>query len=74
MMRAALAEASACAGSEDVPVGAVVARGDAIVAAAGNARERLRDPTAHAEIQALRAASRALGAWRLDGCTLYVTL
>ncbi|MGZ4125535.1 MAG: tRNA adenosine(34) deaminase TadA [Actinomycetota bacterium] len=74
MMRAALAEASVCAGSEDVPVGAVVARGDAVVAAAGNARERLRDPTAHAEIQALRAASRALGTWRLDGCTLYVTL
>ena len=74
MMRAALAEAAACAGSDDVPVGAVVARGDSILAAAGNARERLGDPTAHAEMQALRAASRALGSWRLDGCTLYVTL
>jgi tRNA(adenine34) deaminase len=74
MMRAALAEASACAGSEDVPVGAVVARGEDVIAAAGNARERLQDPTAHAEIQALRAASGALGSWRLDGCTLYVTL
>ena len=74
MMRAALGEASACLGSEDVPVGAVVVRADAILAAAGNARERLQDPTAHAEIQALRGASHALGSWRLDGCTLYVTL
>jgi tRNA(adenine34) deaminase len=74
MMRAALAEASACAASEDVPVGAVVARGEDVIAAVGNARERLQDPTAHAEIQALRAASSALGSWRLDGCTLYVTL
>ena len=74
MMRAALAEASACAGSEDVPVGAVVARGEEVIAAAGNARERLQDPTAHAEIQALRAASSARGSWRLDACTLYVTL
>lgn len=73
-MRAALAEASACAGSEDVPVGAVVARGEEVIAAAGNARERLQDPTAHAEIQALRAASSARGSWRLDACTLYVTL
>ena len=74
LMRLALAEASACLGSEDVPVGAVVARGEDVIAAAGNARERLQDPTAHAEIQALRAASSALGSWRLDGCTLYVTL
>jgi tRNA(adenine34) deaminase len=74
MMRVALAEASACAGSEDVPVGALVARGEDVITTAGNARERLQDPTAHAEIQALRAASSALGSWRLDGCTLYVTL
>ena len=74
LMRLALAEASACLGWEDVPVGAVVARGEDVIAAAGNARERLQDPTAHAEIQALRAASSALGSWRLDGCTLYVTL
>ena len=74
MMHAALAEASACAGSEDVPVGAVVARGEDVIAAAGNARERLHDPTAHAEIQVLRAASDALGSWRLDGCSLFVTL
>jgi tRNA(adenine34) deaminase len=74
MMRAALAEASACLGSDDVPVGAVVARGEDVIAAAGNARERLQDPTAHAEIQVLRIASDVLGSWRLDGCTLYVTL
>lgn len=73
-MRAALAEASACAGSEDVPVGAVVARGEDVIATAGNARERLQDPTAHAEIRVLRAASDAFGSWRLDGCTLFVTL
>jgi tRNA(adenine34) deaminase len=73
-MHAAIAEAAACAGSQDVPVGAVVARGEDVIAAAGNARERLHDPTAHAEIRALRAASQALGSWRLDGCTLFVTL
>ena len=74
MMRAALDAAQDCAASEDVPVGAVVARDGVILAAAGNARERLHDPTAHAEILALRAASDATGSWRLDGCTLYVTL
>jgi len=71
-MRAAIAEAERC--DPDVPVGCVVVRGGAIVATAGNARERLGDPTAHAEILALRAASGAVGSWRLDGCTLYVTL
>jgi len=74
LMQTALEEARRCVGSGDVPVGAVVARGDEIVAAAGNARERLGDPTAHAEILALRGASEAVGSWRLDGCTLYVTL
>jgi tRNA(adenine34) deaminase len=74
LMRAALAAASACLGSDDVPVGAVIARGEDVIAAAGNARERLQDPTAHAEIQALRAASDVLGSWRLDGCSLFVTL
>jgi tRNA(adenine34) deaminase len=57
-----------------VPVGAVVARGDEVVARAGNAREREQDPTAHAEILALRQAARAVGSWHLEGCTLYVTL
>jgi tRNA(adenine34) deaminase len=74
LMRAALDAAATCAGSDDVPVGAVVARGEQIVASAGNGRERLRDPTAHAEILALREASERVGSWRVDGCTLYVTL
>jgi tRNA(adenine34) deaminase len=73
-MRLALDEARASASGGDVPVGAVVARGDEVVARAGNAREREQDPTAHAEILALRQAARALGSWHLEGCTLYVTL
>jgi tRNA(adenine34) deaminase len=74
MMRLAIEEARRCLAAGDVPVGALVARGDQVVAAAGNARERLQDPTAHAEVLALREASRAVGSWHLDGCTLYVTL
>ena len=74
MMRLALEEARAAASGGDVPVGAVVARGDEVVARAGNAREREQDPTAHAEILALRQAARAVGSWHLEGCTLYVTL
>jgi tRNA(adenine34) deaminase len=74
MMRRALREASTCVLSGDVPVGAVVSRGGEVVAAAGNGRERLRDPTAHAEVLALREAARVAGTWRLEGCTLYVTL
>ena len=58
----------------DVPIGAVVARGDEVLAAEGNERELRRDPTAHAEILAIRAAAEALGGWRLPGTTLYVTL
>ena len=73
-MRRALELAQACAAHGDVPIGAVVVRDDAEVAAAGNERELRDDPTAHAEILALRAASEAIGTWRLDGCTLYVTL
>src|SRR5215475_7681512 len=57
----------------DVPIGAVV-RGGELLAAAGNERELRRDPTAHAEILAIRAAAEALGGWRLPGTTLYVTL
>ena len=74
MMELALAEARKCLSWKDVPVGAVVARGEETLAAAGNQRERLADPTAHAEILALREASRRLGTWRLEGCTMYVTL
>jgi len=74
MMRLAIEEARRCLEAGDVPVGAAVARGDQVIAAAGNARERLQDPTAHAEVLALREASRTVGSWHLEGCTLYVTL
>ena len=73
-MRAALAEARRCAERGDVPVGAVVVRDGDVVAAAGNARELTNDPTAHAEIVALREAARRAGSWHLEDCTLYVTL
>lgn len=73
-MRLALEEAESCLDSGDVPVGAVIARDGDMLAAAGNARERMQDPTAHAELLALREASDAADSWRLDGCTLYVTL
>jgi tRNA(adenine34) deaminase len=73
-MRVALEEARAAGAEGDVPVGAIVAHSSEVVARAGNARERAQDPTAHAEILALRQAARALGSWHLEGCTLYVTL
>jgi tRNA(adenine34) deaminase len=72
-MRRALAAASAS--PSDVPVGAVVYDAAGVeLAAAGNEREALGDPTAHAEILALRRAAAATGSWHLDGCTLVVTL
>ena len=74
MMRLALEEARAAAAGGDVPVGAVIVRGDEILARAGNAREREQDPTAHAEILALRQASRAIGSWHLEACAMVVTL
>ena len=58
----------------DVPIGAVVARDGIVLAAAGNERELRGDPTAHAEVVAIRAAAEALGGWRLADTTLYVTL
>jgi tRNA(adenine34) deaminase len=73
-MRFALEEARRCLQHGDVPIGAVVARGGELLAAAGNERELAADPTAHAEILALRAAAAAIGSWRLEGCTLTVTL
>ncbi|MGZ8580140.1 MAG: tRNA adenosine(34) deaminase TadA [Actinomycetota bacterium] len=73
-MRLALDEARSCVEAGDVPVGAVIVRGGAVIAAAGNARERLGDPTAHAEMLVLREAARRTGSWRLDGCTIVVTL
>ena len=74
-MGLALEQAALATSSGDVPVGAVVIGSDGEVLATGvNRREADGDPTAHAEVLALRAASRALGSWRLDGCTLVVTL
>ncbi|MFE9097950.1 tRNA adenosine(34) deaminase TadA [Streptomyces sp. NPDC007264] len=74
-MRLALDEAGRAVEGGDVPVGAVVLSGDGSVLATGhNEREATGDPTAHAEILALRRAASALGAWRLAGCTLVVTL
>lgn len=73
-MRFALAEAEAAATVGDVPVGAVIVRGGSVIARAGNRTVRDQDPTAHAEVLAIRQAASALGSWRLDGCTLYVTL
>lgn len=73
-MRRAIELASACSLHGDVPIGCVVVRDGHEVGAAGNERERRSDPTAHAETLALRAAAEATGHWRLEGCTLYVTL
>jgi tRNA(adenine34) deaminase len=70
----ALAEAREAAGRGEVPVGAVVIADGTVVGASGNERETLQDPTAHAEILALRQAAAALGSWRLGNATLYVTL
>ncbi|KRB79845.1 CMP deaminase [Sphingomonas sp. Root710] len=73
-MRLALDLAIEAAASGEVPVGAVVMRGDDVIAAAANRMSRGADPTAHAEMEAIRAASARLGAQRLDDCDLYVTL
>ncbi len=74
-MRLALAEARAALETEDVPIGAVVLSGDGEVLGRGrNVREAAHDPTGHAEVVALRAAALARGGWRLEGCTLVVTL
>lgn len=73
-MRRALDAARAAAAAGEVPVGAVVMRGSEVVATAHNAPRTLRDPTAHAELLAIRAAAAALGQERLDDCDLWVTL
>jgi tRNA(adenine34) deaminase len=74
VMQLALEEARRCLDHGDVPIGAVVTRDGEVLAAAGNERESANDPTAHAEILALRAAAAALRSWYLEGCTLTVTL
>ncbi len=74
MMRLALAEAEKALDEREVPVGAVIAQGGRLVASAHNLREQSGDPTAHAELLAIREAARRLGTRRLNGCILYVTL
>ena len=73
-MQLALAQAKAGALAGEVPVGAVVVKNGEVIAVAHNAPLGLKDPTAHAEINALRLAAKALDNYRLEGCTLYVTL
>ena len=73
-MRIALEEAQKAAAEGEIPVGAVIVKDGQVIAAAHNRRENDHDPTAHAELLAMRRAALALGDWRLRGCTLYVTL
>lgn len=73
-MRLAIAEAQAASEADEVPVGAVIVHHGRIIAAAHNQRELLHDPTAHAEMIAITQAAEAVGDWRLEDCTLYVTL
>jgi tRNA(adenine34) deaminase len=73
-MRRALRVARAAGTRGEVPVGAVAVRDGAVIAAAGNAMERRRDATAHAEMLVLRKVARMVGGWRLDGITVYATL
>ena len=73
-MRIALNEAKMAAESGEVPVGAVIECGGKVIAAAGNEREESKDPTAHAEMIAIREAAKLLAGWRLAGCTIYVTI
>jgi len=73
-MLQALRQAEQALQVDEVPVGAVIVQGDRVIAAAHNQRETLHDPTAHAEMIAITQAAEAIGDWRLEGCTLYVTL
>jgi tRNA(adenine34) deaminase len=73
-MRLALQEAQAALEENEVPVGAIIVHGERVIASAHNQREQLRDPTAHAEMIAITQAAEAVGSWRLEDCTLYVTL
>lgn len=73
-MRLALAEAEQAFQDDETPVGAIITRHGRVIASAHNQRERLRDPTAHAEMIAITQAAQSLESWRLEDCTLYVTL
>ena len=73
-MQHALQQAHAADADDEVPVGAIIVHNHQIIAAAHNQREQLHDPTAHAEMIAITQAAEALGDWRLEKCTLYVTL
>jgi tRNA(adenine34) deaminase len=73
-MQLALAEAQTAFAENEVPIGAIIVHEDRVIAAAHNQREQLHDPTAHAEMIAITQAAEAMDSWRLQGCTLYVTL
>ena len=73
-MRLAIEQAEAAFALGEIPVGAVVVKDGKVIAAAGNRRETQQDPTAHAEMLAIRQAAQTLGDWRMNDCTLYVTL
>jgi len=73
-MQIALEEAQQALREDEVPIGAVIVHDGRVIARAHNQREQLRDPTAHAEMIAITQAAESHGSWRLDGCTLYVTL
>ncbi|MBC8877065.1 MAG: nucleoside deaminase [Planctomycetes bacterium] len=73
-MRQALLEAERALSEDEVPVGAVIVQGTRIIASAHNQREQLRDPTAHAEVIAITQGAESVGGWRLENCTMYVTL
>jgi len=73
-MKMALEEAELATREDEVPIGAVIVQDDRVIARAHNQREQLHDPTAHAEMIAITQAAESLRSWRLDGCTLYVTL
>jgi tRNA(adenine34) deaminase len=73
-MLAAIETARIAEDNGDVPIGAVIVHQDRIIARAYNQREQLQDPTAHAEIVALTQAAEFVGSWRLEGCTMYVTM
>jgi tRNA(adenine34) deaminase len=73
-MKVAIDQAKIAEENGDVPIGAVIVHNDTIIAKAYNQREQLKDPTAHAEIIALTQAAAYLESWRLNGCTIYVTL